>query len=91
LTVSGTEVPAADAVAEREVVYRIPVDDKHELQAYLQPHEGRRLAHLRLMYVRKDGRRTPTRAGVSIEVGKLSELLVAAAMLVAANGAECSG
>jgi hypothetical protein len=68
---------------DRIVVYQVPMPDGRELQSYLQEHEGRMLAHVRLMYVRKDGTRTPTRAGISVEVEKLNELLTATAMLTA--------
>jgi hypothetical protein len=72
-------------VAERRVVYTVSMGNRRELQAYLQPHNGRVLAHLRLMYLRKDGEARPTKLGISVEVVKLHELLTATAMLVAAS------
>jgi len=59
------------------------MSDGRELQGYLQEHEGRMLAHIRLMHVRKDGTTAPTRFGISVEVEKVNELLLATAMLSA--------
>jgi hypothetical protein len=61
----------------------VPISDRRELQGYLQEHEGRMLAHVRLMYVRKDGTTTPTKFGIAMDVEKLNELLTATAMLAA--------
>jgi hypothetical protein len=59
------------------------MSDGRELQSYLQEYKGRLLAHIRLMTVAKDGTTTPTKAGVSVEVEKLNELLLATALLAA--------
>lgn len=74
---------SATTTADRHVVYQVPMSDGRELQGYLQEHEGRMLAHIRLMYVRKDGTTSPTRFGISVEVEKLNELVTATAMLAA--------
>jgi Transcriptional Coactivator p15 (PC4) len=77
---------ATTTTADRHVVYQVPMSNGRELQGYLQEHEGRMLAHIRLMYVCKDGTTKPTRYGISVEVEKLNELLTATAMLsVAVN------
>jgi len=73
------------------VVYQVPMPDGRELQGYLQEHEGRMLAHIRLMYVRKDGTTSPTRSGIGVEVEKLNELLMATALLSATVNRESFG
>lgn len=72
-------------------MYTVPMGDGRELQAYLQAHKGRMLAHLRLMYLRKDGEARPTRFGISVEISALHELLAATAMLVAAANRRSGG
>lgn len=74
--------------ADRHVVYQSPISGGRELQAYLQEHEGRTLAHVRLMFVRTDGTTLPSKSGISVAVEKVNDLLTATALLaVAVKGA----
>jgi hypothetical protein len=82
---------ATTTTTDREVVYQVPISTGRELQAYLQEHDGRMLAHIRLMYVGTDGTALPSKAGIAVAVEKMTELLTATAMLAATVNRGLSG
>ena len=76
----------ASSAGEALVVHRFPSGERGEVRAYLQSYEGELLAHLRRYDRRRDGQYVPTRKGIALRPHELSDLLIAVAMLVAAEG-----
>jgi hypothetical protein len=76
----------APSVEEALVVHHFPSGERGEVRAYLQYYEGELLAHLRRYERRRDGQYVPTRKGIALRPHELSDLLIAVAMLVAAEG-----
>jgi hypothetical protein len=60
--------------------------EKMEMRAYVQEHEGRPLAHLRLFARDKHGIGRPTKKGIAIETRDLPEFAEAVQALLVASG-----